>query len=146
MSITPVDFDIARTGTRQARISKESRASDARPASDLVQWFLDYYWIRHPISEASIAAYRTDLLMLELWLLTFRKTTLLAAGAKDLRAFLDSHYRSDGRPTGEIPSVSCIKRFFFYLVEVGLRNDDPTEHLHVRIPRRAKRDLASISG
>jgi integrase/recombinase XerD len=134
MSITPVDFEIARTGTRQARVSKESRASDARPASDVVQWFLDYYWIRHPISEASIAAYRTDLLALDRWLAAFRNSSLQAAGSKDLRAFMDSRYRSDGQPVG-MPSLSCIKRFYFYLMEVGLRSDDPTEHVYVRTLR-----------
>jgi integrase/recombinase XerD len=134
MSITR-DFDKARSGTRQAR---------ARRTSEVVQWFLDYYWIRHPISEGAIAAYRADLAALDRWLAAFRNTSLQAASAQDLRAFLDQHYRPDGRPAGEIPSVSCIKRFYFYLMEVGLRTDDPTERVFVRMSRRPNRELAVI--
>lgn len=134
MSITPVDSDVIRTGTNTARI-KQPKPAHAQGASDVVQWFLDYYWIRHPISEASIAAYRADLTALERWLTVFRSTTLVAASAKDLRAFLDDSYRSKVRQASETPSLSCIKRFYFYLVEVGLRGDDPTERVFVRTPR-----------
>jgi len=145
MSITS-DFDLARAETRQARVLKESRKPDGHRVSDVVQWFLDYYWIRHPISEASMAAYRADLLALENWLTTSRNTSLQAAGPKDLHAFFDSRYRAGGRHPDNIPSLSCIKRFYFYLVDVGLRTDDPTERVYVRMPRRAAHDLAVIKG
>ena len=145
MSITP-DFDLPRTETRQVRVSKESRTLDGHNASDIVQWFLDYYWIRHPISEGSIAAYRADLLALDRWLAGFRNSSLVAAGAQDLRAYLESRYRAEGRQPGEIPSLTCIKRFYFYLVDAGLRADDPTEHVYVRMPRRAKTDLTVVQG
>jgi site-specific recombinase XerD len=142
MSITR-DIDTARTGTRQARVMKDSRTTAAARASDVIQWFLDYYWIRHPISEGAMVAYRADLVALEEWLLAFRNSSLQSAGAKDLRAFLESQYR-DGRSAGHMPSVSCIKRFYFYLVEVGLRTDDPTERVFVRMPRREKQDLKVV--
>ena len=131
MSITR-NIDTARTGTRALAPPR---------TSDVIQWFLDYYWIRHPISEGAMAAYRADLMALEEWLRAHRNSSLQGAGAKDLRAFLDSRYRADGRPSDQIPSVSCIKRFYFYLLEVGLRTDDPTERVFVRMPRREKRDL-----
>jgi site-specific recombinase XerD len=136
MSITcDIDIDSGRTGTRQVR---------ARDTSDVIQWFLDYYWIRHPISERAIAAYRADLIALDQWLTAARKTSLQSASAQDLRAFLDAHYRTDGRSLCQIPSVSCIKRFFFYLVEVGLRADDPTERVYVRMPRRESSELTVV--
>jgi len=145
MSITS-EIDITRTGTRLTRVPRESRGSDASRASDLVQWFLDYYWIRHPISEAAIGSYRAGLAALERWLSASRSTTLLSASAQDLRAFLDKHYRADGAAPSDAPSMSCIKRFYFYLVEVGLRADDPTEHVYVRMQRRAEHGLAVIRG
>ena len=142
MSITR-DIDTARTGTRQAQALRDSRAPATPRTSDVIQWFLDYYWIRHPISEGAMAAYRADLMALEEWLRAHRNSSLQGASAKDLRAFLDSH-RTDGRPTDQIPSMTCIKRFYFYLVEVGLRIDDPTERVYVRMPRREKHDLKVI--
>ncbi len=144
MSITPIDIGIART--RPARVLKDPRESAAHSASDVVQWFLDYYWIRHPISNESIAAYRVELATLEFWLTANRSKSLVNASDKDLRAFLDARYRVDCRTPGDVPSFSCIKRFYFYLVESGLRADDPTEHLYVRTPRILKTNLTVIPG
>jgi integrase/recombinase XerD len=145
MSITR-DIDTPRPGMRQPRALKDSHTPAIPRTSDVVQWFLDYYWIRHPISEAAMAAYRADLIALEDWLKAVRNSSLQGAGAADLRAFLDSRYRTDGRPSDQIPSVTCIKRFYFYLVDVGLRTDDPTERVYVRMPRREKHDLTVIQG
>lgn len=140
MSITPVDNDVIRTGATTVRL-KRPQFSRAHTASEVVQWFLDYYWIRHPISDASIASYRTDLIALENWLAAIRNTTLLAASAKDLRAFLDDSYSSKARQPGASPSLSCIKRFYFYLLESGLRGDDPTERVFVRMPRPVEKRI-----
>ncbi len=109
-------------------------------SSDIVQWFLDYYWIRHAISHETLAAYRSDLLSLELWLSVFRHKSLVDASAADLRDFLDVRHRTASRPMRDLPSLSCIKRFYFFLVSVGLRTEDPTETLYVRAPQVTRRD------
>lgn len=103
-------------------------------SSDIVQWFLDYYWIRHAISHETLAAYRSDLLSLELWLSVFRHKTLVEASAPDLREFLEVRHRTSNRQLRDLPSLTCIKRFYFFLVSVGLRTEDPTESLYVRAP------------
>lgn len=117
-----------------------------RTDADVVQWFLDYYWIRHPVSRETVEAYRADLLDLSRWLTVFRNKSLVAANDKDVREFLEGRYRSGCRKVREMPSISCIRRFFFYLAEVGLRTDDPTEHVYVRVPRLARKDLTVILG
>ena len=121
---------------------------DARthPDTEVVQWFLDYYWIRHPISRDTIDSYRADLLELARWLGVFRNKTLIAASDKDVREFLEARYRAGNRLMRDIPSLTCIKRFYFYLAEAGLRTDDPTEHLYVRTPRLVRQDLTVILG
>jgi site-specific recombinase XerD len=145
MSITP-DLESFRAENKPARLSKEPQLARVRAVSDVVQWFLDYYWIRHPISKDTIAAYRSDLVALERWLTIFHDKTLLAASEQNLRAFLDSHYRAGAQRPGDVPSLACIKRFYFYLVEVGLRADDPTEHVYVRMPRIVKHNLVVVAG
>jgi hypothetical protein len=144
MSITPIDIDGIRTKTNRARVSKAPQLSRESPSSEVVQWFLDHFWIRHPISEDTIAAYRADLITLERWLAVSRNRTLVAATKEDLRVFLDSHYRVEGRKPDAVPSLSCIKRFYFYLVEVGLRADDPTERVFVRTPRLVRHGLTLV--
>jgi|SRR5690242_9050508 len=124
-------------------VDSENRAQ-AEP--DVVQWFLDYYWIRHPISRDTMTAYRADLVDLARWLLVFRNKTLIAANEKDVREFLENRYRPGNRLMRDVPSLSCIKRFYFYLAEVGLRADDPTEHVYVRTPRLVRHDLTIVNG
>jgi integrase/recombinase XerD len=114
------------------------------PDPEVVQWFLDYFWIRHPVSRDTVAAYRADLLDLSRWLTTFRNKTLVAASDQDVREFLESRYRSGCRALSDMPSLSCIKRFYFYLADAGLRADDPTEHVYVRTPRLGRQDLTII--
>ena len=121
-------------------------ANHTHPDTDVVQWFLDYYWIRHPISRETIASYRADLLDLAGWLTTFRKKTLIAATDQDVREFLEARYHSPSRQLRDMPSLSCIKRFYFYLAEVGLRTDDPTEHVYVRTPQPLRPNLSVILG
>jgi integrase/recombinase XerD len=114
-------------------------------ASDVVQWFLDYFWIRHPISPDKIAAYRADLIALERWLSFFHGKPLTAATEQDLRNFAESHYCAGNQRVGDVPSLTCIRRFYFYLVEVGLRTDDPTEHVYVRMPRLLRHNLTRVA-
>jgi integrase/recombinase XerD len=145
MTKTP-DLESFRAETMTARVSNEPQIVRACVASDVVQWFLDYYWIRHPISKDKIAAYRADLIALERWLKIFHDKTLLAATEQNLRTFLESHYRTGSQRPGDVPSLACIKRFYFYLMEVGLRADDPTEHVFVRMPRVLKHNLVVVTG
>jgi len=126
--------------------TSDSQRARTHPDTDVVQWFLDYYWIRHPVSRDTIDAYRADLLELGRWLSVFRNKTLLAAADKDVREFLEGRYRTGGRLMRDLPSMTCIKRFYFYLVEVGLRTEDPTEHVYVRTPRLVRQDLTVILG
>jgi integrase/recombinase XerD len=144
MSITSIDIDEIRTHLEKARTSQQKKGSREHSVGDVVQWFLDHYWVRHPISKEMIASYRSDLLALERWLAVFRSKTLVVANKDDLRAFLNTRYRVDAANNGTLPSLSCIKRFYFYLVETGLRSDDPTEKVFVRTPRLVRPDLKVV--
>lgn len=101
-------------------------------AVDVVKAFLDYYWIRHALPEGTLSAWRQDLLSLERRLAA-RHRTLVSATASDLREFFDSRHRAAAPE--QLPSLSCIRRFYFYLAASGLRADDPTENVYVRTPR-----------
>ena len=147
MGITTIDFDAARrNGATSGRLRRLAPGTRDTPAADVVQWFLDYYWIRHPISDDALAQYRRDLLEVAQWLESARKKTLLTASLQDLREYLRLPRGAGGEQPANPPSLSCIKRFYFYLVEVGLRTDDPTEHLYVRTPRHIRHNLEVING
>lgn len=146
MSITVIDAEASQTGSGRTRLTVDPKKLREYPAAELVQWFLDYYWVRHPLSQQSIEAYRADLLAFDKWLSVFRNKTLLGATRDNVREFLESRYRSGSRLMSDMPSLSCIKRFYFYLMDLGVRTDDPTEHVYVRTPRLVRQDLAVIDG
>jgi site-specific recombinase XerD len=110
----------------------------------VIQRFIDYYWVKHGVSHDTLKAYRTDLIALDRWMLLFKHKTLVTATAGDIREFLDAKYRAGGGRLRALPSLSCIKRFYFYLLEGGFRSDDPTENVFVRTPRLVRRDLSVV--
>ena len=92
----------------------------------------------------TLKAYRTDLIALDRWMLLFRHKTLVTAVEADVREFLDAKYRASNGRLASLPSLSCVKRFYRYLVEGGFRADDPTDNVFVRTPRLVKRDLSVV--
>lgn len=128
------------------RLARDPYAMRGLPAHVLVQRFLDDYWIRHPLSRESMEAYRADLLGLEKWLNVFRNKTLVGATSQNVREFFETRYKAGSRLARDLPSLSCIKRFYFYLMDNSVRTDDPTEHVYVRTPRLVRQDLALIEG
>jgi len=130
-----------------------TRPEPSRPAErdawefisgSVIQRFIDFYWVKHGVSRDTISAYRTDLIALDRWMLLFRKRTLVTACEADIREFLNAKYRAGRRTLNNLPSLSCIKRFYFYLLECGYRSDDPTENVFVRTPRLVRRDLSVV--
>jgi site-specific recombinase XerD len=132
---TKTETGLVRSIVKLRESSAETTGSQESAVGDVVQWFLDYYWVRHAISREMLAAYRADLQAFESWLSVFRHKTLGEAATADIRDFLDA--RSRAAHLHELPSLACIKRFYFFLVAVGVRQDDPTEKLFVRSPCQA---------
>jgi Phage integrase, N-terminal SAM-like domain len=109
----------------------------------VVQRFLDSYWVKHGVSRETLEAYRVDLVALHGWVKQTKARSLVTATSDDIRDFLAA--RSQATPVGGqgLPSLSCIKRFYSYLLVSGYRSDDPTESVFVRTPRLVRRDLAA---
>lgn len=143
MGTKTIDFEAARRNSG-ASGSTRRLVKGALAVPEVVQWFLDFYWVRHPVSKETLAHYQRDLLAASQWLEASRKKTLLNANQQDLRDYLG--VRRGGDESGSLPSLSCIKRFYSYLVESGLRTDDPTERLFIRTPRLVRHNLELIPG
>ena len=115
----------------------------ADPAADgwadvstvVVQRFLDSYWVKHGVSRETLEAYRVDLDGLRGWLKQVKGRSLVTAISDDIRDYLGA--RS--------PSLSCIKRFYAYLLAGGYRSDDPTESVFVRTPRLVRGGPAAVN-
>jgi len=104
-------------------------------SATVIERFLDYYWIRHGVSNSTLEAYRNDLIALDHWMVRFRSTTLVNATEADIREFITAAWRVGAANLRELPSLSCVKRFYFYLLEGKFRDDDPTDSVFMRTPR-----------
>jgi integrase/recombinase XerD len=123
------------------RVSLTSIEPDMTPPADVIQGFLDYYWIRHALSERTLTTWRADLLSLERRLGLAHDRTLVTATAANLRDIFER--ARGGTLVNELPSLSCIRRFYYYLVAAGIRADDPTESVYVPTPRLLARGDAA---
>jgi len=130
-----------------------ARPLAADPASDgwdgvfpvVVQRFLDSYWVKHGVSRETLDAYRVDLDALHGWLKQTKARSLVTATSGDIRDFLTVRSQAANIGAQALPSLSCIKRFYAYLVTSGYRNDDPTESVFVRTPRLVRRGRAAVN-
>jgi integrase/recombinase XerD len=148
MSTNAIRLDLSPVAARAGADSDKAGTSDPWEfiSGTVVQRFLDYYWVRYGVSRDTLKAYRTDLIALDRWMLIFRRKTLVSATEKDVRDYLESKYALKKRTVQNMPSLSCVKRFYRYLLEQRFRADDPTENVFVRTPRLGRRDLSVVDG
>lgn len=105
-----------RAGRERRGCSEEDRV--------LVDVFLDALWMERGLSANTLSAYRADLAGFAVWL-AVRNKALLAARQEDLRAYLATrrHARSMAR------LLSCLRRFYQYLVREGRIQADPSARI-----------------
>lgn len=148
MNATATPIDITSTITLARPVLAGDTAGDrwASVSPGVVQRFLDSYWIKHGVSRETLEAYGADLAMLDEWLKEAKGRSLVTATSGDIRDFLAARCQraSGGVNRQELPSLSCIKRFYAYLLGGGYRSDDPTDSVFVRTPRLVRRDLAVL--
>jgi site-specific recombinase XerD len=123
---------------------RQERDIWAFTADAVIERFLDSYWVKYGVSTETLIAYRDDLSALDRWMGLLKQKTLVSATEQDVRDFLDVKYRTSRGMQRDPPSLSCVKRFYFYLMEYGFRDDDPTENVFVRTPRLVRRDLSLV--
>ena len=144
MNTTATQVDAVNTVERRAKPPRQEHDFWEFISGTVIQRFLDYYWVKHGVSHETLKAYRTDLIALDRWMTLFKHKTLVTATEDDIRDFLDAKYRASGGRLRTLPSLSCVKRFYFFLLEGGFRADDPTENVFVRTPRLVRRDLSVV--
>jgi len=109
-------------------VSARSRRGDGAPRP--TGWFaryLDYLAVERGLAENTLAAYRRDLEALDRGL--GKKRRLEQTQREDLLRHLRS-MRLEGRSARSVARwLVAARRFFAYLIEEGVRTEDPTAHL-----------------
>jgi len=88
----------------------------------LIDRFIDALWMEQGLSENTLIAYRSDLVIFSRWL-EQRKLDLLRASRADVLAFLASLV--NGPVSTSVRRLSSLRRFYQYQIREGRREDDP---------------------
>lgn len=94
----------------------------------LVERFLDALWLERGLSENTLAAYRSDLLGLSVWL-QGREVDLLGAGRADLLGYLQQRVEQGAKPRSSARLLSSMRRFYRYLVRERQLSEDPSARI-----------------
>lgn len=105
--------------------------------------FCDALWLEDGLSPATRAAYRSDLQSLATYLRNSQcGRTLVEARPDDLLAFIAFRH-AGSKPASANRRLSCMRRYFRWLLQKGVRNDDPSAAiLSARQPARVPPTLS----
>ncbi len=112
-----------------------SAPSKCLPAA--VEHFCNELWLVHGLADATIAAYRADLLSFSSWLSTHNGKTLLQALIQDIDEWLASLLDRKISARSVARYTASLRRFYQYLVSNDLVSQDPTASIRkIKIPQK----------
>lgn len=117
-------------------------ASVERDPRSLIDAFCDQLWLQDGLAQASLTAYRRDLMAWGEWLAP-RGSTLLSAQRTDIEAWLAEQFARKAKATSIGRRLSTLRRFYRLQLEHGGVREDPT--VRVRAPRTPRRLPRSLS-
>lgn len=108
-------------------------------STESIDRFLDHLWLTDGLSANTLAAYRRDLSKLQKQLLD---CPLEQANHAQLQQALLAGFERE-KPATRARQLSCLRRFYQYLLSSGQRADDPS--LHLDNPRLGQRLPKTLS-
>jgi len=111
-------------------------------AIDIINTFLDALWLERGLSKNTLEAYRTDLAQFAQWLQ--KQTIILSMVTREnLQAYLSYRYQQKFHPRSTARFLSCVRRFYRWLLREGRIKADPT--LNIESPKIGKPLPKSLS-
>lgn len=101
---------------------------------DAIETFLDAVWSEYGLADATLAAYRNDLVQFARWLPT--EVTLEAVEREHLAAYLAYRNKPGSNPRSAARLLSSLRRFYRWMTAAGRREDDPTAL--IEMPRQGR--------
>lgn len=105
--------------------------------------FIDSLWLENGLSDNTLSSYRTDLQHYSLWLHKKGQIALLSASRSDVLDYLAFRLHRGLKASSTSRSLSCLRRFYRYLVREKLIQVDPT--LNIENPKLPKLLPGSLS-
>jgi len=94
--------------------------------TDLMDQFIDYYWLSTGASKHTLAAYRSDLRIFNNWL---RGKSFISVNSKHIQDYFSDRQKNNIGSSTQARILTCLHSFYQYLLSNQLINKDPTEQL-----------------
>ena len=94
--------------------------------TELIDQFIDYYWLSTGASKNTLAAYRSDLKIFNKWL---AGKSFISVESKHIQDYFSDRQKNNIGSSTQARILTCLHSFYQYLLANQLIKKDPTEQL-----------------
>ena len=94
--------------------------------TELIDQFIDYYWLSTGASKNTLAAYRSDLKIFNKWL---AGKSFISVKSKHIQEYFSDRQKNNIGSSTQARILTCLHSFYEYLLANQLIKKDPTEQL-----------------
>ena len=94
--------------------------------TELIDQFIDYYWLSTGASKNTLAAYRSDLKIFNKWL---AEKSFISVNSKHIQDYFSDRQKNNIGSSTQARILTCLHSFYQYLLANQLIKKDPTEQL-----------------
>ena len=94
--------------------------------TNLIDQFIDFYWLTTGASKNTLSAYRSDLKIFSQWL---NETSLIEVNKNLIQDYFTYRQLTKLSSSTQSRILTCMHSFYKYLLDNNLINNDPTEQL-----------------
>jgi len=94
--------------------------------TELIDQFIDFYWLTTGASKNTLAAYRSDLKIFNKWL---AEKSFISVNSKHIQDYFSERQKNNISSSSQARILTCLHSFYQYLLANQLIKKDPTEQL-----------------
>ena len=94
--------------------------------TELIDQFIDFYWLSTGASKNTLAAYRSDLKIFNKWL---AGKSFISVNSKHIQDYFSDRQKNNISSSSQARILTCLHSFYQYLLANQLIKKDPTEQL-----------------
>ena len=94
--------------------------------TELIDQFIDFYWLSTGASKNTLAAYRSDLKIFNKWL---AEKSFISVNSKHIQDYFSDRQKNNIGSSTQARILTCLHSFYQYLLANQLIKKDPTEQL-----------------
>ena len=102
--------------------------------TELIDQFIDYYWLSTGASKNTLAAYRSDLKIFNKWL---AGKSFISVNSKHIQDYFSDRQKNNIGSSTQARILTCLHSFYQYLLANQLITNDPTEQFsHPKLEKK----------